>query len=244
MYRAILEHIFVLDPNSRLTTNEILELLHEDTPPICIIYILKMRYLERDLNECKQKINTLTYDNMELKDKLNKLLTPSKTELAAEMVSGSALTALPKAATMNKDTVTQQVKAKAKVKPMAPPKLKFSALTKLMVAARGNNIDAVKFLIDNGVNIRSADSLGMTALMHAARTQSLEVIKMLIDLERCMHDHEGKTALIHAAITGRLTSATYLLEYEGKMCDKYGMTALMYAVIYGHKKLVKALKNV
>lgn len=236
VFKAILEHIFVLDPSSRLTATELLELLHEDTPPVCVMYMLRTRRLEHDLKECKLQISSLIRDNVELSGKLAKLSAPLETKVMPD----GAVEASSEISAASKETVAQQDQSR----PPLPPKLKPNELTKLMVAARGDNIDAAKPLINDGVGIRSADSLGMTALMHAARTQSLNVMKMLIGLENRMQDYEGRTALIYAAIDGRLAAVKCLIEYEGKMCDKNGTTALMHAVLYGHNKIVKALKSV
>ncbi|ESU39112.1 Serine/threonine protein kinase [Giardia duodenalis] len=229
VFKAILEHIFTLDPHARLTADELVGLLHESIPPICVTYMLTTRRLERDLRECKQQIDSLSRDNLELRTQLANLATTT-VPVHHTVVGPSA--------------GKQEVKAQqGQGKPLFPPKLKSTTLTKLMAAARSNNVAVAKPLILSKTDVCAKDDLGMTALMHAARTQSLDVAKLLVCLERGMQDYTGKTALIHAAIDGRLTMVKYLLEHEKTLSDVHGITALMYAVIYGHRKLVTILKD-
>ncbi|EFO61344.1 Kinase, NEK [Giardia lamblia P15] len=235
IFKAILEHIFILDPHARLTADELVGFLHESTPPACVTYMLTTRRLERDLKEYKKQIDSLSRDNLELRAQLANLVTPAAIPPVAAPVYHAV--AGPSA---RKQTAKAQ---QGQGKPLCPPKLKPTTLTKLMAAARSNNVAAAKPLILSKTDVCAKDDLGMTALMHAARTQSLDVAKLLVYLERGMRDYTGKSALIHAAIDGRITMVKYLLEHEKTLSDVQGITALMYAVIYGHKKLVAVLKD-
>lgn len=242
-FRAVLEHIFILDPSARITADELAGLFCEGVPPICIVYMLKTKCLECDLRECRRQIDALNHDNLELKAQVVKLLAPtSSTEHVITISSGAQ--AAPAAPTVSQEVTSQQQQQhQQQTKPLFPPKLKLTTLTKLMTAARSNNTAIAKSLIASKTGVRARDDMGMTALMHAARTQSIDVARLLINLEQGMQDHTGKTALIHAAIDGRLTMVKYLLDYEKKLRDIRGMTALMYTVIYGHKKVVPILKD-
>lgn len=57
----------------------------------------------------------------------------------------------------------------------------FRGRTPLLLAAGQGNVECVKFLINEGVNIKSADRLGRNALMLAAAGGHTQIVKYLLD---------------------------------------------------------------
>ena len=59
-----------------------------------------------------------------------------------------------------------------------------SGLTPLMLAASFNDIDMIKYLIENGANINDRDKFGMNALDYAAKLGQKKAVKFLESLEK------------------------------------------------------------
>lgn len=117
--------------------------------------------------------------------------------------------------------------------------------TELMSAARDGNNDAVKRVLDLGVEINQRTSRGKTALMLAASNGHTDTVKLLLDrgADLSMTDDYGTTALIVSA-TGGKSDTTALLIKSGAnplLKDTSGGSALTNATFFGHTDTVKIL---
>lgn len=117
--------------------------------------------------------------------------------------------------------------------------------TELMSAARDGNNDAVKRVLDMGVEINQRTSRGKTALMLAASNGHTDTVKLLLDrgADLTVADDYGTTALIVSATSGK-TDTTALLAKSGAnplLKDTSGGSALTNAVFFGHTDTVKIL---
>lgn len=91
-----------------------------------------------------------------------------------------------------------------------------------------DQLDAVKYLVENGAEIDREDLEKRTALMAASSSGSLEIVKYLVEngAEINREDREKSTALIKAA-NGSLDVVKYLVENGANIDhkDKYGSSA-------------------
>ncbi|WP_374699408.1 ankyrin repeat domain-containing protein [Wolbachia endosymbiont (group A) of Limnophora tigrina] len=87
-------------------------------------------------------------------------------------------------------------------------------LETLSTAAEKCNLDAVKSLIKNVIDINATHHFGATSLHYATSGSCLEVVKFLIEegINVNTTDAFGWTALHYAAQEGRLEIAKFLLE--------------------------------
>lgn len=56
---------------------------------------------------------------------------------------------------------------------------KSNGLTPLMIAARYNNVEIIKLLLEKGADVKAKDEKGITALKYAEASNSKEVIELL-----------------------------------------------------------------
>ncbi|MBO7454734.1 MAG: ankyrin repeat domain-containing protein [Alphaproteobacteria bacterium] len=100
----------------------------------------------------------------------------------------------------------------------------------LIRAVESNDIQRIKSLLKQKVNIDDQDNNGKTALIHAVEKGNIEIIRELIN---------------YGKLQSALKVTTQGLSYADlNKQDNNGWTALMYAVENGNKEIVKILKNV
>ena len=56
---------------------------------------------------------------------------------------------------------------------------KSNGMTPLMLAARYNQVDIIKLLIEKGANIKQTDDRGLTAVKHAERSNASQAVEVL-----------------------------------------------------------------
>lgn len=121
--------------------------------------------------------------------------------------------------------------------------------TQLMSAAANNDLEQIKFLLKNNVNINERSKLGITfgitALMAAVRCGNLEAVKLLLDNGADINaaDLNCNTALMYACENEHLSIVRELLKKSPDLDDlnKQAQTALSIAVIHGFFEIAKEL---
>ncbi|EFO64006.1 Kinase, NEK [Giardia lamblia P15] len=112
-------------------------------------------------------------------------------------------------------------------------------LTALMHAAQQGHTGPAKLLAEKEKGLK--DRNGWTALMHATHNNQPEVVKILAPREHGKRNKNGRTALMMAAEEGHAEAASVLAPYEADLIDSEGKTALMLAARAGHEAVVEAL---
>ena len=97
---------------------------------------------------------------------------------------------------------------KIRCDPVFQSKSKLFSSTMLHAAAHGGHLEVVNFLIDNGANISTVNSVHLTALQIAAEKGHAEVVKTLYEAGAV----PDQTALHHAAANNKLEVVKYLLQ--------------------------------
>jgi ankyrin repeat protein len=117
----------------------------------------------------------------------------------------------------------------------------------MIIAARKNDIEKVRELIQKGADINAREKVigeGETALFHAAAAGHPEIVKLLIDKGASANRPAGKlTPLMMAAWAGRTDTVRVLLEAGADVNakDDQGHTALTDAVRKNHTAVVRLL---
>ena len=75
-----------------------------------------------------------------------------------------------------------------------------SGQTVLIVAARNNRVEAVKYLCEQGANVNAQDIYGTTALHQATFYNFERVVKVLLEYnaDKGIKDNKGRTAIDYA----------------------------------------------
>lgn len=123
-----------------------------------------------------------------------------------------------------------------------------SRVKALIQAVRENELDKVKSLLDQGVNVNAQDNTNTTPLMYAAETTETSRLRMIKALIKAganinLKNKHGNTPLMSAARYGGSETVTYLLK-EGAEINaqtKNLQTALMFAAMRGDQKVAKVL---
>lgn len=115
-------------------------------------------------------------------------------------------------------------------------------MTLLMIAARNNNIELARFLLDNRANAQRRNPFGDTALMIAALQGHAGFVQLLLE-RKTETNHAGWNALHYAAFEGRGEIIAMLLAAGAQINLKApnGQTALMLAAKRGHLEAVRVL---
>jgi hypothetical protein len=117
-----------------------------------------------------------------------------------------------------------------------------------MIALQNDNLNVVKKLIENGVDINLKDGYGNTALILASQRGHLEVVKELIKngADINLQSYIGYSALIYASSFNHLEIVKELIKNgaDVDLFDSGEETALMHASQNGHPEVVnELLKN-
>lgn len=114
--------------------------------------------------------------------------------------------------------------------------------TLLMIAARGANLELVRFLLDNRANALRRNRYGDSALMLAALLGHKEVIQLMLE-RKVEINHDGWNALHYAAFEGRSDIVTLLIAAGADINLKApnSQSALMFAAKRGHLDTVRVL---
>ncbi len=115
----------------------------------------------------------------------------------------------------------------------------------LLTAAECGKIEAVQFLLEQGIPVDGDGSEGCTPLIAASASGSLEVVKLLLQKEAEVNaEHEnGGTALLLAATNGHVDIVKELLKYgaDQSISDSSGFTPLLAATLYNRIEIVNLL---
>ncbi|KAJ7109047.1 ankyrin repeat-containing domain protein, partial [Mycena crocata] len=117
----------------------------------------------------------------------------------------------------------------------------------LWVAYREGHESAMKFLLDNNVDVNTRHSgwPESTLSMVASKRGHSAVVKLLLEHGANIEaqNKDGMTALMKASLEGHRMVVQLLLEQGAKIegRDRWGMTALMKASIEGHSEVVQLL---
>lgn len=119
--------------------------------------------------------------------------------------------------------------------------------TVFRAAAKYNNLEALMYSLENGVDINSVDEEGRTALHFAAEKEQIDVLLTLVQLPGIMtnmYDHQGRTPLHLAAKYGKGSSIRILLidpNLDINICDEVQMTPLHIACKNGYFNVINLL---
>ncbi|EFO61169.1 NEK, Kinase [Giardia lamblia P15] len=204
--KGILERIFVLDPEKRLTARELCEMLTVPDIPVSELgaqyVMLKCRcnFLETALSNANARI-----DALESQGKEHLAVTKTLEARAMQFSDTIAVTNLHE----------------------------LLLMPRLMRAAHMNSTEIVRVLLEEGARTGQRDEQGMTGLMHAARQGHLGPVKLLAEKEKGLQDRNGWTALMHATHNNHSEVAEILAPQESKDRNKNNRTALMIAAEKG-----------
>lgn len=123
-----------------------------------------------------------------------------------------------------------------------------SGRTPLMSAADslvGENIPAVKLLLDRGADIKRMNEYGWTALTYAVNHRNPAIAKLLLErgADPNHRDKAGVTPLMVCADAGAVACSHLLLERgaDPNLQSNDGWTALMYEARDGHDDMIRLL---
>jgi len=112
-------------------------------------------------------------------------------------------------------------------------------------AARRGNLNSVKALLNQGVNVDLRNHENMTPLMYAARGGHSNVIRLLLNKganAKARLNSVNRNALIFAAEKGHANSVRALLRHSNlSVKNANGRSALTAALNYGHPEIVRML---
>ncbi len=112
----------------------------------------------------------------------------------------------------------------------------------LLTAAKNDQLEVVKYLIENGININFTQT-EYTPLMLASISGHLEMVEWLVEHGADVNvlNQDRISALKAAVLENQLEVAKFLVKKGGKLdiADSEGNTPFMTAVDYGHLKMVK-----
>lgn len=119
------------------------------------------------------------------------------------------------------------------------------AYTQLQLAASRGEIELIKEILDQGVDINETNKHGKTALMLAAGNGRVEATKLLLERSAVIDAQEidGMTALMMAASDGKTETVKLLVENGANVniTNNYGATAMTNAAFFNHPESVKAI---
>ncbi|HXF90566.1 MAG TPA: ankyrin repeat domain-containing protein, partial [Candidatus Nitrosotenuis sp.] len=117
--------------------------------------------------------------------------------------------------------------------------------TPLHDAARSNTVDAIKFLVENGVKVDVTDHYGRTPLHVAAETNANAVAQLLLKKGAFLEtrDHNGSSPLQVAVQNNSIDVINVLLQNGADLTVKnpYGYGLLHLAAALGYQRVVELL---
>ncbi len=118
-----------------------------------------------------------------------------------------------------------------------------SSYEKIFSAVEADDIDAVRKLLNQGVDPNTTDSKGNSILMIAARQGSDKIVALLIARRANVGQRTsfGDTALLMACLKGDESVVRRLLDAGGELNPKQGWAPLHYAAFAGHAGVAKLL---
>ena len=115
----------------------------------------------------------------------------------------------------------------------------------LIVASIDGDINAVKYLIEDGANVNWSDSYGYTPLIFASRERHLEIVKYLVEKGANVNhgNNQGTTPLIFASRDGHFDIVKYLVEHGANVnqSDNNGYPPLSWASNHEYLDIIKYL---
>lgn len=125
-------------------------------------------------------------------------------------------------------------------------------LNHLLEASAEGDIEKVKLLLDQGIDVNSANAQGWTALTNAAYNQHLELVKFLVEHGADVNhaNVNGTTVLMYAKSkiigTQNYQTLNYLLDHgadPSRKDLKRNWTILDYIQELGDQDLINHIKN-
>jgi len=119
---------------------------------------------------------------------------------------------------------------------------------KLRESVNSGNVEQVRQILADGVNVDCADEDGMTPLQHAAYKGNLELCEMFLahgaDVNYSAHEN-GYTALMFAALSGKKDVVRVLLEHDAcvGLVNSVQRTAAQMAAFIGQHEIVSLINN-
>ncbi len=113
-------------------------------------------------------------------------------------------------------------------------------------ASQNGDINMVKHLIKNGINLNEYDSWGFTALMYAVVYGRIEIVKELLNSGANANVNCGNSVLIEASMNNHIEIVRELIRAGANINyynNKGNWTALMVASHLGHVDIAKELLN-
>jgi len=119
---------------------------------------------------------------------------------------------------------------------------------KLRESVNSGNVDQVRQILADGVNVDYVDDDSMTPLQHAAYKGNLELCEMLLahgaDVNYSAHEN-GYTPLMFAALSGKKDVVRVLLEHDAcvGLVNSVQRTAAQMAAFIGQHEIVSLINN-
>lgn len=120
-----------------------------------------------------------------------------------------------------------------------------NTIVHLFQATNQGDVDTMKQLIKEGININTQDSEGRTAIMIATYNNDIKTAKILVNAgaDINIRDNNKNNPFIHAGAKGYLDILQLLIQAgaDPTITNRYGGTALIPASERGHVHVVKEL---
>jgi len=137
---------------------------------------------------------------------------------------------------------------KSDIKNEVPESNAYDDGKKLLESVNSGNMDQVRQVLADGVNVDYVDEDGMTPLQHAAYKGNRELCEMLLahgaDVNYSAHEN-GYTALMFAALSGKKDVVRVLLEHDAcvSLVNSVQRTAAQMAAFIGQHEIVSLINN-
>jgi uncharacterized protein len=116
----------------------------------------------------------------------------------------------------------------------------------LFTAARSNDVNSAKTLLNAKADVNQADDKGYTPLILATYNDSFEVADLLLKHGANIEakNHSGRTALMGASFKDNEREVKLLLDNgaNASAADLKGLTSMMYAVMFGRISVIQVLR--